>query len=109
MSDAPPHAPRALAVPRPAPPDDDGGFAEVIDLVQLPLGARPTPVASVDWDEVPRLRVLDCESYQRCLSFVSRVRWKSFHCRQCPRNPARGQDGPPGTPGPRGVLVDLGD
>lgn len=93
MSDAPPHAIRAVAVPRRAP-NDDGELAEVIDLVQLPLGARPTPLAYVDWEEVPRVRVLSCDSYQRCLGFVARVRWKSFHCRQCPRNPDQGQPAP---------------
>jgi hypothetical protein len=103
LSDAPPHAPRALAIPRSTPASDE--LAEVIDLVQLPHGARPTPLAYIDWEEVPRLRVLDCESYRRCLGFVSRVRWKSFHCRQCPRNPARsGEEAPPA---PAGALVDL--
>lgn len=96
--------PRALAVPRPSHPEDEH-LAEVIDLVQLPHGARPTPLASVDWEEVPRLRVLACESYHRCLSFVAEVRWKSFHCRQCPRNPAR-----IGTPArAEAALVDMGE
>lgn len=103
MSDAPPHSPRALAIPRPAH-GDDAELAEVIDLVQLPLGARPTPLAYIEWEEVPRLRVLECDSYRRCLGFVSRVRWKSFHCRQCPRNPARA--GEP-APSEAGALVDI--
>ena len=79
-------------------------MAEIIDLVQLPIGARPTPLAWVDWDEVPVLRILDCESYQRCLGFASQVRWKSFHCRQCPRNPARGETWAPAPGG--ACLVD---
>lgn len=103
MSDAPPHSPRALAIPRPAP-NDDGELAEVIDLVQLPHGARPTPLASVDWDEVPRLRAMSCDSYHRCLGFAARVRWKSFHCRQCPKDPARGQEAAHAAQS--GVLVD---
>ena len=97
---------RALAIPRP-PSSDDAELAEVIDLVQIPLGARPTPVAYVDWEEVPRLRVLECESYQRCLSFVAQVRWKSFHCRQCPRSPNRVS--PSETEAAGGILVDLGE
>ena len=63
--------------------------AEVIDLVQLPRGTRPTPMAILEYHEVERCRVMDCEVYQVCLSFAARVRWKSFHCRQCPRNPDR--------------------
>lgn len=63
--------------------------AEIIDLVRLPRGTRPTPIAYVDFEEVERLRVLDCEHYQSCLAFVAEVRWKSFHCRQCPKNPDR--------------------
>lgn len=112
LSEAPPNAPWAMAVPRPAQ-SDDSELAEVIDLVLLPSGARPTPVASVEWEEVPRLRVLGCDSYQRCLSFVARVRWKSFHCRQCPRNPGTstsrpGQASEAGRAG-AGVVVDLLD
>ncbi|MBX2812303.1 MAG: hypothetical protein KTR25_10860 [Myxococcales bacterium] len=89
MNKTPPVAPRALALPR--RPHRDEQLAEVIDLVMLPLGARPTPVAYVEWEEVPLLRVLACESYHRCLAFAAQVRWKSFHCRQCPRNPVCGE------------------
>lgn len=63
--------------------------AEVIDLVQLPAGTRPTPIAYLDYDEVSTRREMDCEYYQACLSFAARVRWKSFHCRQCPKHPDR--------------------
>ncbi|MEM7677605.1 MAG: hypothetical protein AAF449_16535 [Myxococcota bacterium] len=63
--------------------------AEVIDLVQLPLGTRPTPICGVEFDEVDRLREMDCDFYQSCLGFAAQVRWRSFHCRQCPRHPGR--------------------
>jgi len=43
----------------------------------------------VHFEEVERLRVLECEDYQGCLTFVSEVKWRSFHCRQCPKNPDR--------------------
>ena len=82
-------------------------MAEVIDLVLLPHGARPTPLAYVDWDEVPKLRILACDSYPRCLAFVAQVRWKSFHCRQCPRNPTSCSSPHPSTG--EGEVVDLGE
>lgn len=63
--------------------------ADIIDLVQLPRGTRPTPIAYLDYDEVDTRRQMDCEDYQSCLSFAARVRWKSFHCRQCQRHPDR--------------------
>lgn len=63
--------------------------AEIIDLVHLPKGTRPTPIAYLDFEEVERLRVMDCGFYQACLTFVAEVGWRSFHCRQCPENPAR--------------------
>lgn len=63
--------------------------AEVIDLVHLPRGTRPTPIAYLDFEEVSRLREMDCEHYQGCLTFAAEVRWRSFHCRQCPENPVR--------------------
>lgn len=63
--------------------------AEVIDLVHLPRGTRPTPIAYLDFEEVERLREMGCEHYQSCLTFAAEVRWRSFHCRQCPENPAR--------------------
>jgi len=74
-----------MAVSRQRRPDD----AEVIDLVHLPPGTRPTPVAYLDYEEISRCRVLECEHYQRCLAFAAEVRWRSFHCRQCPKNPDR--------------------
>lgn len=77
----------ALARPRDEYPSEDS--ADVIDLVHLPRGTRPTPIASVHFEEVERLRVLECEDYQGCLTFVSEVKWRSFHCRQCPKNPDR--------------------
>ena len=61
-------------------------YAEIIDLVHLPRGTRPTPIAYLDYEEVPRCRALDCEFYQKCLEFAARVRWRSFHCRQCPQS-----------------------
>ena len=70
-------------------PNDDGGGAEIIDLVRLPRGTRPTPVAYLDYDEVERCREMECGYYQSCLEFAARVRWKSFHCRQCPQNAHR--------------------
>jgi hypothetical protein len=63
--------------------------AEIIDLVHLPRGTRPTPIASIEYEEVGRCRVLDCEHYARCLAFAASVHWKSFHCRQCPEHPDR--------------------
>jgi hypothetical protein len=59
--------------------------AEVIDLVHLPSGTRPTPIAYLDYDDVDRCREMDCVYYNQCLSFTARVRWSSFHCRQCPQ------------------------
>ena len=78
---------RALLPVRRRPEEDEG--AEIIDLVQLPRGTRPTPVAYLDYEEVERCRKLDCLHYQSCLEFVARIRWKSFHCRQCPQNENR--------------------
>ncbi|MCB9653077.1 MAG: hypothetical protein H6729_02950 [Deltaproteobacteria bacterium] len=63
--------------------------AEVIDLVHLPRGTRPTPIAYLDYEEVERCRHLNCDFYQSCLAFASHVRWRSFHCRQCPLSPER--------------------
>ncbi len=69
--------------------------ADVIDLVQLPRGTRPTPNAYLDHDEVETRREMTCDYYHACLSFAARVRWKSFHCRQCPQHPERaGQAAP---------------
>lgn len=63
--------------------------AEVIDLVRLPAGTRPTPVAYLDFQEVKSCRVMECEHYQTCLNFAAEVRWRSFHCKQCPKHPDR--------------------
>jgi hypothetical protein len=73
----------AVAVERREEPATDE--AEVIDLVQLPPGTRPTPFASIEYEEVNRCRVLDCGAYATCLNFAARLQWPSFHCRQCPR------------------------
>ena len=67
--------------------------ADIIDLVHLPRGTRPTPIAYLDFEEVERLRIMECEHYHNCLTFAAEVKWRSFHCRQCPENPERaGQD-----------------
>lgn len=71
---------------RPRNPRED---ADVIDLVHLPSGTRPTPVAYLDYEEIARCRVMECAHYQTCLAFAAEVRWRSFHCRQCPKNPDR--------------------
>ncbi len=84
---SPPHDTDApLTVPRGRSASDE---AEVIDLVHLPRGTRPTPIAFIDYEEVSRCRVLDCELYASCLAFAASVHWKSFHCRQCPQHPDR--------------------
>ena len=84
VSGTPPSATLAVSRHRSEPRD-----AEVIDLVHLPAGTRPTPIAYIDYEEVGRLRVMECEHYQQCLQFAAEVRWRSFHCRQCPKNPDR--------------------
>jgi hypothetical protein len=68
--------------------------AEIIDLVRLPTGTRPTPVAYLDYEEISRCRVMDCEHYTTCLAFAAEVRWRSFHCRQCPHHPDRREPRP---------------
>lgn len=78
-----------LAVSRSKGETREDGHAEVIDLVQLPSGTRPTPIAYLDYEDVERCRFMDCEHYQNCLAFAAEVRWRSFHCRQCPKNPER--------------------
>lgn len=80
---------RALALARQRNERRTPDHAEVIDLVHLPKGTRPTPIAYLDFEEVERLREMDCDNYQGCLAFAAEVRWRSFHCRQCPMNPAR--------------------
>ncbi|MGF1511724.1 MAG: hypothetical protein ACFB9M_19690 [Myxococcota bacterium] len=83
MNEGPQRATLALARER---SDQD---AEVIDLVRLPPGTRPTPVAYLDYEEVSKCRVMECQHYQTCLTFAAEVRWRSFHCRQCPHHPDR--------------------
>lgn len=63
--------------------------AEIIDLVRLPTGTRPTPVAYLEYGEIASCRVMGCEHYQTCLTFAAEVRWRSFHCKQCPKHPDR--------------------
>lgn len=74
----------ALAVTR-AREDDTREGAEIIDLVQLPGGARPHPRAELEYDEVDEARALHCPSYSACLEFAASVHWRGFHCRRCPR------------------------
>lgn len=74
----------AVALERKDPAADDDS-AEVIDLVHLPSGTRPTPFASLEYAEVQRCRMLDCGTYAACLAFAARLQWPSFHCRQCPK------------------------
>lgn len=78
------HEHAALAVTR-ARDDDAGDGAEIIDLVQLPSGARPHPRAELEYEEVEDARKLHCPSYTECLEFAANVRWRGFHCRRCPR------------------------
>ena len=61
-------------------------WAEVIDLVRLPVGARPVPYAGLEYEEVPASRHLDCDTYGACLDFVASIRWVGFSCRRCPFN-----------------------
>lgn len=84
----------SLALSRQRHQSDALDEAEVIDLVHLPRGTRPTPIAYLDFEEIERLRVMECDTYQGCLTFASEVRWRSFHCRQCPKNPDRIGKGP---------------
>lgn len=86
MSSGPHHGNSTLALSRAQKDADD---AEIIDLVQLPRGTRPTPIACLEYEEVARCRQMDCAYYQSCLNFAARVRWRSFHCRQCPLHPER--------------------
>ncbi len=74
----------ALAVTR-ARDDERTEGAEIIDLVQLPCGARPHPRAELEYDEVDEARALHCPSYSACLEFAASVHWRGFHCRRCPR------------------------
>ncbi len=61
--------------------------AEVVDLVRLPAGTSPATIADLEFDEVETRRYMECEHYQTCLNFAAEVRWRSFHCRQCEKNP----------------------
>lgn len=78
-----------VAVARARREGPGSSYAEVIDLVHLPRGTRPTPIAFLEYEEVNRCRVMDCMFYQQCLNFAARVQWRSFHCRQCPHHPDR--------------------
>jgi hypothetical protein len=80
--------------------DDSTEGAEIIDLVQLPAGARPHPRAELDYEEVLEARALDCECYAACLAFAAHVHWRGFHCRRCPKLAARAEraDNPAATP-----------
>ncbi|MCA9553791.1 MAG: hypothetical protein KC933_27375 [Myxococcales bacterium] len=86
MSPTSNHGAKSFALSRDRQDDDE---AEIIDLVHLPRGTRPTPIAYLDFEEVERLRVMSCGFYQDCLTFAAEVKWRSFHCKQCPENPAR--------------------
>lgn len=59
-------------------------LAQVIDLTYLPIGARPVPFATLDFEEVTEVRRLDCDNYGRCLDFVAHIKWSGFSCRRCP-------------------------
>lgn len=61
---------------------DEG--AEIIDLVQLPIGARPMPRVELEPEEVDDARALDCENYNGCLAVAAQAKWPGFHCRRCP-------------------------
>lgn len=100
MSSEGPNSGPTLALARQRHERRDEDSAEIIDLVRLPRGTRPTPIASVGFEEVERLRVLDCDHYQSCLAFVAQVRWRSFHCRQCPKSPERQQQAAPASEAP---------
>ena len=66
--------------------------AQIIDLIQLPSGARPMPRAALDYEEVSDARALDCGAYAECLNFAARVHWIGFHCRRCPKFMGEHQD-----------------
>ena len=44
------------------------------------------PFASLDYEEVPQSRQLECPGYHRCLEFVASIKWQGFSCRRCPIN-----------------------
>jgi len=67
-------------------PVHQGERAQIINLSALPNGARPMPFASLDYEEVPRARQLECPGYHRCLEFVASIKWQGFSCRRCPLN-----------------------
>ena len=93
MSTTSKHGGKSFALSRDQDRRRDDDEAEIIDLVHLPRGTRPTPIAYLDFEEVERLRVMRCHFYQDCLTFAAEVKWRSFHCRQCPENPARASQG----------------
>lgn len=85
--------------------DDDAPGADIIDLVQLPSGARPHPRAELEYDEVEEARLLHCASYSECLEFAASVQWRGFHCRRCPRFNATEVVSP--IAGPSGTLAPV--
>jgi hypothetical protein len=70
------------------------GAAQVVALVRLPQGSRPIPIAYLEYDEIERCRQLACPDYQGCLTFAAEERWKSFHCRQCPKSRPQAPESP---------------
>lgn len=71
------------------------GGAEIIDLIYLPVGARPQPAVELDYEEVLEARALDCASYNACLCFAAKVHWRGFSCRRCPKFLQRGDEAEP--------------
>ncbi|MEE2901528.1 MAG: hypothetical protein VYC39_04330 [Myxococcota bacterium] len=69
-----------------APSRSNAPRAQIINLSVLPVNARPIPFASLDFEEVPKTRQLECPGYHRCLEFVASIRWQGFSCRRCPLN-----------------------
>ena len=69
-----------------APSRATGPRAQIINLSVLPVNARPIPFASLDFEEVPKTRQLECPGYHRCLEFVASIRWQGFSCKRCPLN-----------------------
>ena len=83
-------------------------WAEIIDLVKLPVGARPVPYAGLEYEEVPASRYLDCDSYGACLDFVASIRWVGFSCRRCPFNTPEAEEvAEDGLPAQSGAVIPL--
>ena len=77
-------AQRCAAASSKQPPQHER--AQIINLSALPRGARPMPFASLEYEEVPNARQLECPGYNRCLEFVVSIKWQGFSCRRCPLN-----------------------